>query len=153
MAQTTNALSAKSAKVYLSTNGSTWTDDISGEATSIESTEQSRISGEAYTFDGDTAIITSGKREPIEITVNTIYTEESADTFETVRALFEAAGGSALYLRWQPAGNTAGDFIFSTSAGVITNFSYPPIDASGGNPILCTFTLKVASVTKTAVAA
>jgi len=153
MAQTTNAMSAKGAKVFLSTNGSTWTDDISGEATSVESTEQSRISGENYTFEGDTPVITSGKREPMEITVNTIYTEESADTFETVRALFEAAGGTALYLRWQPAGNTAGDFVFTTSAGVITNFSYPPIDASSGDPILCTFTLKVASITKSAVSA
>ena len=149
MPQTTNALSSKAAKVYISTDGSTFT-DISGYGVSVEGGEQSRISGEAYTFDGDTAVITSGKLEPIEITVKSIYTEENTGIFETARALFEA--GTTLYLRWQPAGNASGDFIFTTSEGVITSFQYPPIDAASGDPILCAFTLKVARVTKTAVA-
>ena len=74
MPQTTGGLSAVNAQVEVSTNGSAWT-DISGSSNKVEPSGGERQSGEAYTHDGDVAIITGGKREPIELTLSFVYTE------------------------------------------------------------------------------
>lgn len=149
MAQTTSALSAKSAKVEISTNGSSWT-DISGVASAVEPGTATRQSGEAYTFDGDTAIITGGKREPVELEVKIVYTEGASDGFEVVRAAFEA--GTALYVRYSPKGGTTGNFMFTSDSGLVVDFNYPTIDAEEAAPILTDFTVKTAKVTKSVVA-
>lgn len=148
MAQTTGAMSSRAAVLELSTNGSVWTDH-SGLATNVEDTTQTRISGEAYTFDGDTAIIKAGKREPAEIKVSVVYTEGAAEATEVVRAAFE--GATDLYLRWAPKGATTGNFRYTTSAGIVIEYNYPPIEAESGDPILTEFTLRAASVTKAVI--
>ena len=56
MAQTTGATTARAATVGYSSDGSSWT-DISGFAMAVTGASQDRMSGEVYTFDGDTAII------------------------------------------------------------------------------------------------
>ena len=71
MAQTTNQIAMAAAKVEVSTDGSSYT-DISGHEQSVEVPAQTRISGQVYTHDGDTALIAGGKREPIEVTVNIV---------------------------------------------------------------------------------
>ena len=48
--------------------------DISGSSQVVEAPEQTRISGEGYTFDGDNALVEGGKKEPIEIPVEIVYT-------------------------------------------------------------------------------
>ena len=149
MAQTTNAMSFKSNKIEISTNGTAYT-DISGFANSVDVGGGDRQAGEAYTYDGDTAIIAIGKREPVEVTVKVVYTEGTGDPFETVRAAYE--DGSALYLRWSPKGGSTGAFQFTTSAGYVTTLGYPVGEAGSGDPVLIEFTLKCASITKSVVA-
>lgn len=149
MAQTTGALSWRNSKVEYSTNGSSWT-DMSGFENAIEGAEQARMTGEAYTSDGDTAAITRGKREPMELTVTYLYTEGGAEPFEVIRALFEA--GSDLYLRWSPRGGSSGQFQYTTPAGVISNFIYPQGEAGSADPVPGGFTLKVPYITKSVVA-
>lgn len=152
MPQTTNQVALGCGKLEISTDGSAWT-DISGESQSIEGTEQTRISGELYTFDGDTALPGGGKREPMEIVVNIVYTEADAEAYETVREIFEGTGCDAtLYLRWSPRGGSAGHEQITTGAGNIISFTYPMMDASAGGPILVGFTVKVGSVTTAIVA-
>jgi len=149
MAQTTGGISFKSNKIEISTNGTTWA-DISGFANSVSVDGGDRQTGEAYTYDGDTAIIAIGKREPVEVTVRVVYTEGTGDPFETVRAAYE--GGTNLYVRWSPKGGTAGNFQFATGAGYVTAFGYPVGEAGSGDPVLVEFTVMAASITKSAVA-
>ena len=150
-AQTTAKVSMAAGMVEVGTNGSDWS-EISGQAQSIEVPAQVRKSGEAYTFTGDTALVAGGKREPVEVTVKILYTEEAAEAFEIARAEFEADDGDDFYVRWTPSGGAAADFVFSTGAGELVSFEYPPMDASSGDPILCSFTVKCAAITKSAVA-
>lgn len=148
MAQTTNGISMKDCKLEGSTNGSTWA-DISGFAASIETDGGDRQTGEDYTFDGDTAIITKGKREPIDLTAKVVYTEGASDPFEAVRAAYEA--GTPYYLRWSPKGGGLSTFQYTTPAGVVTSFPYPGGEAGSADPVMIEFTLKVPYVTKAAV--
>lgn len=150
MAQTTSSIWGGAAYVEISTNGSAWT-DISGMSNKVENTNQARRSGESYTFDGDTAIIKAGKREPMEITVQIVYTEGASDAWETVQTQHETAGGGALYLRWAPAGNSAGKYQFTSAAGIVTDFYYPSVDPETDGPLLSTFTIKVPEITQSTV--
>jgi len=127
--------------------------DISGSSNQLSGVEQTRISGETYSFDGDTAIIQGGKREPMELVVQSVYTETALETFEAARAAFETAGcGARMCLRWSPAGGAIGDALYTTPRGILVSFTYPPIDATAGGPILAGFTLKVSEVTHSVVA-
>jgi hypothetical protein len=153
MPQTTSSIPLACGQLEISTNNCvSWT-DISGEAQSLGGTEQTRISGEAYTLTGDTAIVGGGKREPMELAAVIVYTETDTEAYERARTAFEATGcGGSVCLRWSPGGGDAGDERITTPAGILVSFTYPPMDASAGGPIMAGFTLKVAS-TSTAVIA
>jgi hypothetical protein len=127
--------------------------DISGSSQTLEEPSQSRITDQAYTLDGDGAIITAGKKEPLELTVQIVYTETAGEAFEVVRASWETSGcrGRAC-LRWSPGGGDIGDALYTTDRGYIINFIYPRLDASAGGPIMTGFVLKVSEVTRSVVA-
>jgi len=150
MTQTTEKVSMAASKVSVSINDSDW-DDISGQAQSVEVPAQVRKSGEAYTFDGDTALVTGGKREPVEVTVKIIYNEESDEAFEIARAEFEADDGDAFYVKWSPLGGSGGNYEYSTGAGELVSFEYPAADASSGDPVLVSFTVKSAKITQASI--
>lgn len=156
MPQTTGGISAVNVDFEFSSNGTAWT-DLAGATTSIEGVEQERISGEAYTFDGDMAIIGKGKRAPMEVTINFIYTETSNEPFEVIRAAFEAENGTDLFFRWAPRGKGAtGRFVFTTINGAgaaaavpITNFVYHELNAEEGAPVVGSFTFRAPGIAKT----
>lgn len=137
MAQTTLATSFKDCKIETSTNGTTWT-DISGFASTVDLDGGDRQTSEAYTFDGDTAIITKGKREPIEVTAAIVYSEGVSDPQATVQSAYET--GSDLWLRWSPLGGTTGKKQY-TAKGTVTTQIYPKGEADGGDPLMTEFTL------------
>jgi len=149
MAQTTGATSFKDCKIECGADGAAW-EDHSGWGNSIELGGGDRQIGVMYTYDGDTAIITGGKREPLEITVKAAYTEGASDFFEDVRAAYEA--GSAWYLRWSPKGGDSAEFLFTSDEGIIKSFVYPVGEAGSGDPVQAGFTLTVPKITKSAVA-
>ena len=152
MAQTTDQVSMGCGKLEISINNTDWT-DISGTSQSIEGTEATRMTGEAYTFDGDTALIGGGKREPMELTCNIVYTETDADGYEVTRNIFETVGcDTEFYVRWSPRGGSAGDEQITTGEGRVVGFTYPPMDASAGGPIMAAFTVKVPGVATTIIA-
>jgi hypothetical protein len=157
MAQTSGAISGVIARVEICfdlSNPANWK-DISGAMQSVQSTDQTRNTGEGYTLDGDTAIVTAGKRQPIELEFNLVYSESSTEAFEVARSGFEAsANGSVVYVRWIPAGGSAGtNFLFRTpvtgSPAVMSGFRYPPVDASAAGPVMGSFKVKTPSVQKT----
>jgi hypothetical protein len=154
MAQATTQVPLACGKLEISTDSdcTTWT-DISGEAQSVGGTEQTRMSGEAYTLTGDTALIAGGKREPMELVFVIVYTEDDDDAYELARENFETTGcGSDFCARWSPRGGSAGHEQITTGVGILVSFTYPPMDASAGGPIMAGFTLKAASVSTAIVA-
>ena len=151
MAQTTGQVPLACGKLEGSTNNADWT-DLSGSAQSISGTEQGRNAGEGYTFEGDTAVIAAGKRTPIDLVVQVIYTESDTEAYDIVRAQFETACGGDYYIRWSPKGGDVGEDRLTTAKGILTSFTYPPMDATAGGPIIAGFTLHVPSVTTAAIA-
>ena len=137
--------------VGTSTDGASYT-DVSGSAMSISDTAQTRITGEAYTLTGDKAIVKGGKREPMEPTITIIYSETDAEAYEQMRLVHETdACGTDVYIQWSPRGNSADDELVTSDAGVISEWVYPPLDASGGGPIVVSFKVKTPGVTTTIV--
>lgn len=151
MAQTTGAYSNACAQVEISTDGLTFT-DISGSTQSVSGTEQSKMSGEAYTFDGKGAIVKGGKFEPLELAFAIVYTEVLTEAYELARAVFEQAGCEIeVWVRWSPGGGGVGTNQL-TAHGPVTAFTYPAIDASTATPIMGGFTVKTGAITTAVIA-
>ena len=148
MAQTTAGTSFKDCKIETSTNGTTWT-DISGFASSVDLDGGDRQTSEVYTFDGDTGIITKGKREPIEVTASIIYSEGVSDPQAVVQTAYEA--GSDLYVRWSPLGGTTGKKQY-TAKGIVTTHVYPKGEADGGDPMMTEFSVTTPMITTSTAA-
>lgn len=154
MAQTTDMVSMSDGDIEVSADNSSWT-NISGTAGSVEGTDQKRKTGEAYTLSGDGAVITTGKREPMELKIKVVYSEEDLEGYEIMRGYFEA--GTRIYLRYSPKGiGATGRKVLTTSnaegtplACPISEFVYPEIDAESGDPIMSGFTLFVPALTTT----
>ena len=151
MAQTTAAMSGVNVKVMVSNNNSDWT-DISGTASSVTPSGFARQSGESYTFDGDHAVIGAGKREPIELEVNIVYTELAGEGFALVWAEFDADDGDSLWVRYSPGGGDTGDAAYTSTTGVILTCLPPATEAAPGDPLMTSFTVKCASVDKSTLA-
>lgn len=150
MAQTTNSIWGGAAKVEISINGTQWT-NISGHSAKVSPGGGDRQAGKAYTFDGEYPIVKVGKKNERQTRVDIIYTEETADAFEVARAQFNAAGGGVMYARWSPGGGVAGDFLYTTDAGFVQDFSYPEVDSEATGPIKTFFVVQHATITKSVV--
>ena len=139
MAQTTAATSSVASKVEVYSSGQ-WV-DVSGSTNQVNNPEQARMSGEGYTFTGDTAIVKGGKREPIEVGFRCIYTEEAAEAFEILRGYCEATGGTDTDIRW-----TVKTKVFTITDGVVTRLQYPAADATDANPVMCEFSVRTGAL-------
>lgn len=147
MAQTTGAYTGSAATVSIYVSAAYV--DISGSSQSIDVTTATVVTGEAYTFDGNFALTTVGKYEPVEVKVNILYTETAAEAFQSVRALFEAR--TATQLKWLPGGAASGSDQYETrTVGYITAMDYPPIDASSAGPVMVSFTVRAPGILYTA---
>ena len=147
MPQTTGAVTGAAATVSILVSAAYV--DISGSSQSIDVTNATVVTGEAYTFDGNFALTTVGKYEPVEVKVNILYTETAAEAFQSVRALFEAR--TATTLKWLPLGSASGADQYETkSVGYITAMDYPPIDSTSAGPIMVSFTVRAPGITYTA---
>jgi hypothetical protein len=152
MAQTTSGLSWVAAKVEMSTNGTTWT-DMSGWETAVAVSGGERMTGETYTTDGDTPIITAGKRGPVDLTVRYVYTEVATDPFKVALDAYETAGGGAFYVRYSPKGGAVGDYQYTvdTLNNVLVQPGYPMGEAGSADAILGEIVLKTAKLTRATV--
>ena len=151
MPQTTGAISGAVATVSIwNANAATPAYvDISGASQSIDAVTATVTNGEAYTFVGNHAIITIGKQEPVEVTVNILYTEITTEPFLIVRQMFEE--GDATQIKWLPAGAASGADQYETkTVGYITSMDYPPVDASSSGPVMVSFTVRAPGITYTA---
>lgn len=128
--------------------------DIGAYASTIEPGSQERASGEAYVFGKDVAILTTGKRGLIDLTMSMIYTEEADDFFEICRLAFEA--NSDVCFAYSPKGGaytnatpadettavaTAERWYYIDYARVLS-YTPPNGDASSGNPLMASVTVR-----------
>lgn len=134
MAQTTTYTGGSNFYAAVSTDGSSWT-DVSGTFTKVEVSESARITGEAYTALGDTAVITYGKLQPVDITVTILYTKTSGEGYDRLADAFEATGGTRLDFRFAPEGNTSGNEQWTTGSSKVVSLSYPSPDAGAADPL------------------
>jgi hypothetical protein len=150
MPQTTNALSWANCAISLSADGTNWT-DVSGFANSVAVDGGERATAEFFTVEGDTPIVTAGKRGFLDITVKAVYTEAGSDAYAMGQAAYE--GNSPLYLKWIPKGSGVGAFVFTTSIGRVTKPIYPQGAADSADAIQFELGLSCGAITKSALGA
>jgi len=146
MAQTTGAITGAAAAVYLKVASGSLI-DYSGQAQSVDAVTATRINSEAYTFDGNNAIILVGKEEPVEVTFNFLYTEVALELWEVAEAAFQ--GASVVQVKWEPKGSTGKELI-TDAGGYITSIVYPAVDASSSGPVVASITVRAPGISFTA---
>jgi len=156
MAQTTGGISFCPAYVEWNTTGTTWT-SMGPWAASVAVSGGDRQIGEQFTFDGDTAILRGGKRGPIDVTVRFVYTETATDPFLDILDSYDDTCGGQLNIRFAPAGNTAGNYQYTTNTGTdmtqIVNLSYPQGEAGPGDVVMCEVTVRTSHLAEGTIAA
>ena len=149
MAQVTGAMSARIAKIEYSTNYSTYT-DLSGGANSVKVKGGERNSGEAWTFDGDTPVVTVGKLTPIEMTIGSLYVDSSVGHFAIVSAMKQNA--TPMNVRFAYDTDTTGSWRFTSATGYVTSATPPDAEPDKGDPLAFEWTVKVPSLAEAVVA-
>lgn len=148
MAQTTNGITMRATKVEISTDGAAWT-VISGHAASILVAGGERQIGEVFTADGDSPIVLPGKRSSYELTAKCVYTEVGGEPFAVVFAAYEA--GTPIYIRWSPKGGNSTNYLYTSSAGIISSSPYPQGEFGSPDPVTFEFKIKCTSITRTTI--
>jgi len=151
MAQTTASISGAAATVSIKVAAGSYV-DISGSTQSVDAATATVMSSEAYTLDGNYSIVYVGKFEPVEVTVNILYTETlTTEAYMLVSAAFAAK--SAVQIKWGPRGSASGANTIETNAtGYITSLDYPAVDASTADPVMASFVVRCPGITYTDVA-
>ena len=110
------------------------------------------MNSDNYTLDGTGAIILLGKVEPVDVTVNILYTETvTTEPFMVAQAAFAAK--SAVQIKWVPRGSGSGANTIETAAtGYITSIDYPAVDATSADALMVSFTVRCPGITYTDVA-
>jgi hypothetical protein len=142
MGQTENGMTFISALLFVSPDGSTWT-DVSGHGASVAVSEGERMVAEQHTFSGDTPIVEGGKRKKTKVTGRYVYTEEDGDPFEVLRTQHETEKGP-IYVQYSPQDG----FWYKTGLGVLEKPGYPGGDAKSDSIIMSEFVVSCASLTK-----
>jgi hypothetical protein len=135
------------ARIDISTNSdcSSWT-NVSGSANSITGTEQTKMTGEEYTFDGNGALVEVGKYEPFDMVVRIVFTNQATEAYRLVREEFmSGACDGKMCIRYIPSGAVGGDG-FQTNYAPITAFQWPEVNAGAAGPIMTQFTLRVSEI-------
>lgn len=147
MPQTTNAVPMSCALIEISTNSDcSGYVDVSGSSNSVSGTEQTKMVGEEYTFDGNFALVEVGKFEPMDLTFRIAFTNQATEAYRTVRDAFLAgACDGKICVRWVPSGDVGGDG-FETNYAPITSFQWPPVDAGAAGPIMVEFVIRASEI-------
>jgi hypothetical protein len=150
MAQTTAAINGVASTVSIKIAAGSYV-DISGATQSVDAATATIANSDNYTLDGAAAFILLGKVEPVDVTVNILYTETlTTEPWMLVSAAFAAK--NAIQVKWLPRGTGATNNTIETNAtGYITSIDYPAIDATSADAIMCSFTVRCPGITYTDV--
>lgn len=140
MPRTTEGMSFVACDIEVSQDGVSWI-DLSPYSSAIDVSGGDRTTGEVNVFDDERPIVRAGKKASQDLTIRYVYTEESGGPFEEIRSWDDAEGG-AIYVRYWPAGQVAGNYTFETGEAIITRFIDPQGEAGSGDPVLCELGVK-----------
>jgi len=98
--------------------------------------------------DGDTGIVTFGKRAPVDISYTCVFTETATDPFERFRGYHQTADGSQVILRWSPQGGAGTGKIAFTGTGKITVAPWLGGDAGSADPLSFSVGVRTAEILK-----
>lgn len=144
MTQTTDFWGRSCGFVEVSANDSDWT-DISNVIDKVEPSEQTVKTGVVYTQDGDNAIVTGGKNEPLELKLSGVYSDNASEGYAVVKALRSC--GADIYVRYGPNDNT-GDPQFTTGKSKVGTWQEPGLDAEDPVAMAWGFGILTPSVTE-----
>ena len=145
MTQTASQLTKARGRIFISPDGSTWT-DLSGHQATLVPTDGARIIGQQHTMDGDTPLLTEGDRVAVTVTGNFIYTETDREPYDVLRTAHES-GDAEMHVQWEI---TSGGIWFKTGAGKLENLTYPDLDSASGDAVMCQFIVKGVGLTEAA---
>jgi hypothetical protein len=126
----------------------TWT-DVSDHMTVVSPPTQTRMTGEAYVFGEDVAVIGVGKRQPVDVTVRGVWTGTSTEPFYNVYTEFTSPCGDLVAIRWGPDGCTTAKQVFytNTTKSEVVSLTFPGGDAGSAEIIMYEFVLRTPEVT------
>lgn len=114
MAQTTNAFCQAGYKVEISADGTTWS-DVSGVGVGVGISGGEAQVGDQMTAEGAySLVVASNKIAPFEITIRSVYTEETTEAFSVAYDLFTGTN-KQVFARWTPSPSATLPFRFNTS--------------------------------------
>ena len=145
MAQTANGIAFTKALVYISPDGSTWT-DASGHGASVKEDGGDRAVGEQNTFDGVLPIVKGGDRKATNITVRFVYTPDTDEPFDVLETA-HISDDPEFWVQYQPE---TSDNWFKTNAGVLKTLRYPQGEAGDGKVVMSEFVVACAGLTEAA---
>lgn len=145
MTQTTGQVTKARGKVFISPDGTTWT-NVTGHQNSLVPSDGARIIGQTHTSDGDTPLLTDGDRVAITVTCNFVYTEADSEPFDVCRTAHES-GDAEFWVQWEPV--PLGNW-FKTGEGKLENILYPDLDSASGDAIMSQFIMKAQGLTEAA---
>jgi len=116
----------------------TWATEISVTGEDIPYTE-------TYPFEGS-AIVFTGTKSSVEVTVTCVYTEGTADPYHNIRTRFESGNGVAFEVRWVPADSASGNKRFTTAGGKLMACTLPQGSGSADTANQFTFVVRADSV-------
>lgn len=131
-AQTTGAISWELAELEMSTDGpSTWV-NVSGSTNQVDNTGGDVATAVAYTHTSLDPLVGYGAKALREIHIMGLYTEDTNEAFEKLRAAYE--NRTDIWLRFSPKGIYSGTKRFVTARrGRITKFKPPSGQAGTAN--------------------
>jgi hypothetical protein len=112
--------------------------DASDEVSVITPDAWSRMSDQAYVFGEDTAVTTTGKLEPVEVTARGVYTESTTSFYYQLWTAHTTPCGALAAIRYSPAGcvSTHRSHRTSTTASRIISMTPPPMSADSAEVLM-----------------
>lgn len=147
MAQTISGEARSHYKIEISPDGTNWT-DISGQANSVTPSGGDQQTGETFTADGDSPIVTNSNKTAAQtLEINIVYTEQSSEGFQIVRNAFESSD-KRIYARYSPRGGQSGEkrYVCANAANTaipvpIVNCLLPTGESGSGESLMGTIRL------------
>ena len=137
----------RAADLRVSATSTSWAGQTSLDADlySISVGGGDRNVGECFVAAQDYPEMGAGKRTAENITVNCIFDDTAAHAYQTVRPIYETAGG-AIFVRWAAQGSVSGAYGHEILNGICTSCPPPEGDVESGDCIGFSFGVTAAKI-------
>jgi hypothetical protein len=145
MTKTTDSVAQACAKIEIQPGCTGSWYDIGDEASVATLPKEVVAMGSIPVFNDDTHVLSSGKKDPVVVTVNFVYSEKANEAWDRLQAVWLAEGCKKLLcLRLTPKGGGVGDkqiYIGEDDdhEGIMVGFKPPDLSAGDGAPASAEF--------------